>query len=134
MSVMTTAEGRAIRANRLRELLDRRRLGGVVLRRPVNFAWYTGGADSRVDHVAPDGVADILVTPQAELVLASTMSGPRMRAEQTPDMEVLEHPWWQDAGPAIREATGDAPVGAELPGGECHDGTSSCGTDSCNAR
>jgi Xaa-Pro dipeptidase len=110
---VSTAEGRAMRMERLRELIDRSELGGVVLRRPVNFAWYTGGADSRVDHVAPDGVADILVTPQDELVLASTMSGPRMRAEQTPDIEVVEHPWWEDAGPAIREATGDAPVGSD---------------------
>jgi Xaa-Pro aminopeptidase len=118
MTVATSAEGRAIRAERLRELLDRRGLGGVVLRRPVNFAWYTGGADSRVDHVAPDGVADVLVTPEVELVLASTMSGPRMRAEQTPDMEVLEHPWWEDPGPAIRDATGDASLGSDgrVPG------------------
>ena len=118
MGVTTTAEGREIRAGRLRQLLDRRELGGVVLRRPVNFAWYTGGADSRVDHVAPDGVADIVVTPEAELVVASTMSGPRMRAEQTPDMEVLEHPWWEDAGTAIREATSGAALGSDgrVPG------------------
>jgi antitoxin VapB len=118
MSTATTPAGRGARAERLRELLGERDLGGVVLRRPVNFAWYTGGADSRVDHVAPDGVADIVVTPEAELVIASTMSGPRMRAEQTPDMEVVEHPWWEDAGPAIREATGNARLGSDgrVPG------------------
>jgi Xaa-Pro dipeptidase len=113
VTTATTAEGRVTRRERLRELLGRRNLGGVVLRRPVNFAWYTGGADSRVDHVAPDGVADILVTPRAELVLASTMSGPRMRAEQTPDIEVVERPWWEDAARTIRELTADGPVGSD---------------------
>lgn len=118
MGVATTAEGRAARAARLRELIDRRGLSGVVLRRPVNFAWYTGGADSRVDHVAPDGVADVLVTADAELVVASTMSGPRMRAEQTPDIEVVEHPWWEDAGAALREAAGGDSLGSDgrVPG------------------
>jgi Xaa-Pro aminopeptidase len=118
MGVATTAEGRATRAGRLRDLMERRALGGIVLRRPLNFAWYTGGADSRVDHVAPDGVADVLVTGDEELVIGSTMSGPRMRAEQTPDIEVVEHPWWEDAGPAIREAVGDGTVGSDgrVPG------------------
>src|SRR5918995_1838293 len=77
MSTATTPAGRGARAERLRELLGERDLGGVVLRRPVNFAWYTGGADSRVDHVAPDGVADVLVTGDEELVIGSTMPGAR---------------------------------------------------------
>ena len=45
------------RNERLDDLIDRRELDAVVLRRPANFAWYTGGADTKVDHVAPEGVA-----------------------------------------------------------------------------
>jgi hypothetical protein len=46
------------RQQRLGELMERRGVDAVVLRRPANFAWYTGGADSKVDHLAPEGVAD----------------------------------------------------------------------------
>jgi Creatinase/Prolidase N-terminal domain len=86
------------RNERLAELMERREVDAVVLRRPANFAWYTGGADSELDHVAPEGVADLIVRPGAELVLTSTIEAARMRAEQTPDLEVAEHPWYVDAG------------------------------------
>jgi Xaa-Pro aminopeptidase len=41
----------------LRAIMERRGLGALLLRRPANFAWYTGGADNRVDHDDPLGVA-----------------------------------------------------------------------------
>ena len=45
--------------------MDRRGVSAMVLRRPANVAWYTGGADSRVDHVVAEGVADPIVRRQA---------------------------------------------------------------------
>jgi Xaa-Pro dipeptidase len=118
MESLSAAEGRAIRHDKLRALMERRRLGAVVLRRPANFAWYTGGADSRVDHVAPDGVADLIVDADQEWVLTSTIEAPRMRGEQTPDFEVLSYPWYRGPAPALREVVGDVPLGADvaLPG------------------
>jgi Xaa-Pro dipeptidase len=103
------------RAERLRELLERRGLGAVVLRRPANFAWYTGGADNRVDHVSPFGVADIVVTPDDEYVLTSTIEAPRMRAEQTPELEVVEYAWYEGPSAALPEVTGGARLGADVP-------------------
>jgi Xaa-Pro aminopeptidase len=94
--------------------MERRGLGTVLLRRPADFAWYTGGADSRVDHAAPAGVADIVLTAEHELVLTSSIEAPRMRAEQTPDLEVVEYPWYEGAGAAVRELTGDGPLGADV--------------------
>jgi hypothetical protein len=85
-----------------------------VLRRPANFAWYTGGADSKVDHVASEGVADLIVRPNSELVLTSTIEAPRMRAEQTPDLDVVEYPWHLDRDAAWRELVGEARVGSDL--------------------
>jgi hypothetical protein len=35
------------RYERLRELMERHAVGAVVLRRPANFAWYTGGRTAR---------------------------------------------------------------------------------------
>ena len=64
--------GRKARQQRLRELMDQQGLGALLLRRPANFAWYTGGADNRVDHASPFGVADVLITVDAEYVLPIT--------------------------------------------------------------
>jgi Xaa-Pro dipeptidase len=103
------------RYERLAELMERRGVDAVVLRRPANFAWYTGGADSKVDHVAPEGVADLIVRPGSELVLTSTIEAPRMRAEQTPDLEVAEHPWYEDRNAALRELIGGGVrIGSDL--------------------
>jgi Xaa-Pro dipeptidase len=109
------SRGREARRARLLDLMERRRLGGVVLRRPANFAWYTNGADSRVDRSVRDGVADILVTPAGDAVVTSTIEAPRMRLEQTPGLPVHEHPWTEDPGGALRELSGGAPLGFDVP-------------------
>ena len=63
------------------DLMDRLGLGALLMRRPANFAWYTGGADNRVDHADPLGVAGILLTHEAEYVFTDNIEVPRMRDE-----------------------------------------------------
>jgi Xaa-Pro dipeptidase len=121
---------REARRERLRGLLEGRGLGALVLRRPANFAWYTGGADSRVDHVSPFGVADLVLTPDAEWVLTSTIEAPRMRTEQTPELEVIEYPWHEGAAGALRELTRGADLGADVP----LDGAADLGDDVATLR
>ena len=106
------------RHERLRQLMKRRGVDAVVLRRPANFSWYTGGADAKVDHVALEGVADLVVRGDSQLVLTNTIEAPRMRAEQVPALEVLEYPWYKDRLAALRDIVGDACVGSDsaLPG------------------
>ena len=110
-----SSAGRRSRQQRLRELMDRRGLGALLLRRSANFAWYTGGADNRVDHASPFGVASVLITLDAELIFTNNIEAPRMREEQTPDLEVVEHPWYGDEAVAIREVVGDASLGTDFP-------------------
>src|ERR671917_107374 len=106
---------RIARQQRLLELMDRRGLEALLLRRSANFAWYTGGADNRVDHASPFGVADILITRDAEYIFTNSIEAPRMKEEQTPDIEVVEHPWYEDEEVAIRGVVGDASLGADFP-------------------
>jgi Xaa-Pro dipeptidase len=76
--------------SRLRELMERVGVHALLLRRPENFAWYTGGGNSRVEYAAPLGAADVVVTRDRDWVLTSTIEGPRMRDEEAPGFEVVE--------------------------------------------
>ena len=88
--------------------MKRLELEALLLRRSTNFAWYTSGADNRVDHASPFGVADVLVTRGAEYIFTNNIEAPRMREEQTPHFEVVEHPWYDCEAAVIREVVGDA--------------------------
>ena len=105
---------REARREDLRSIMERRELRAVLLRRPANFAWFTGGADNRVDHADPLGVAGILLTEEAEYVLTDNIEAPRMRGEQTPDMDIAEHPWHTGPGALLKELAG-GPVGTDHP-------------------
>ena len=94
---------RESRDRSLRELMDERGVGALLLSSPANFAWYTGGADNRVDHGDPVGVASVLVTMDDACILTYIIDAPRMREEQTPEMEVVEHPWHEESTELLRE-------------------------------
>jgi len=106
---------REVRRQRLRETMDRLGLGAVLLGLPANFAHYTGGADNRVDHSDALGVATLLVTPEAEYVVTGNIEAPRMREEETPNFEVVEYPWHEEAAPLYDELSGGASLGADFP-------------------
>ena len=95
--------------------MDRLGLGAVLLGLPANFAWYTGGADNRVDPSVPLGVAAVLVTPDAEYVVTDNIEAGRMREEQTTGFEVVEHPWYEKASSLYRELAGGATLGTDFP-------------------
>jgi Xaa-Pro dipeptidase len=106
---------REIRDRSLRELMDEWGLGALLLSSPANFAWYTGGADNRVDHGDLVGVASVLVTTDDTYILTNNIEAPRMREEQTPEMEVVEYPWHEESGALLRELTSGAGVGTDFP-------------------
>jgi Xaa-Pro dipeptidase len=106
---------RETRDRSLRELMDGHGVGALLLSRPANFAWYTGGADNRVDHGDPVGVASVLLTTDDTYILTNNIEAPRMREEQTPEMEVVEHPWHEEPAALLQELTGGASVGTDFP-------------------
>ncbi|HEX4735565.1 MAG TPA: M24 family metallopeptidase [Thermoleophilaceae bacterium] len=95
-----------MRADTLHALVDRHDAGALVLRDVANFAWYTHGGDSRVDHANPLGVADVVITRGGEYVVTSSIEAPRMREEQTPAYQVVEYPWHQGADATLRDLAG----------------------------
>ena len=108
--------GRAARSQRLRAVLDETALDAVVLRRPENFAWYSGGADNRVDHASATGVAEIVVTRSGDHVVTSNIEARRMREEQVPGWDVVDYEWHAGPGDLIGTLAGGGAVGADVPG------------------
>jgi Xaa-Pro dipeptidase len=105
---------RETRDRSLRELMDERGFGALLLSTPANFAWYTGGADNRVDHGDPVGVASVLLTRDDAYILTNNIEAPRMREEQTPQMGVVEHPWHEESTELLRELSGDVSTGTDF--------------------
>jgi Xaa-Pro dipeptidase len=92
-----------MRSDDLRALIERHKAGAIVLRDVANFAWYTHGGDSRVDHSNPLGVADVVVTADGENIVTSTIEEPRMRQEQAVGYEVIAYPWHEGSDATLRE-------------------------------
>src|SRR5262245_29875703 len=99
----------------VRALLDNTGLDAVVLRRPENFAWYSGGADNRVDHASATGVADVVVTRHGEHVVTNNIEAPRMREEQVPGWDVVEYEWYAGPGDLVSKLAGGSAIGADAP-------------------
>lgn len=97
----------------VRALLEETGLGAVALRRPENFAWYTGGSDNRVDHSSPTGVAEVVVTRTAEHVLTSNIEASRLREEQVPGWDVVEYEWHGRDSAMIRRLAGGGAIGSD---------------------
>jgi Xaa-Pro dipeptidase len=106
---------RETRDHSLRELMDKHGVGALLLSTPANFAWYTGGADNRVDHGDPVGVASVLITTDDAYILTNNIEAPRMREEQSLEMEVVEHPWHEEPTALLRDLTGGASLGTDSP-------------------
>lgn len=83
---------RSERRDALLELAEACGCGGVVLRRPANVAWYTGGLDNRIDHDDEGGVASIAVTSDGEWIVTDVIEAERLRALAS-EFEVVDHPW-----------------------------------------
>jgi Xaa-Pro dipeptidase len=111
-----TATGRQTKLDQVRAVLAEAGLGAVVLRRPENFAWYTGGADNRVDHASATGVADIVVNRDGDHVLTSNIEAPRMRDEQVPGWDIVEYDWHVGPRDLLRKLGGGAAIGADVAG------------------
>lgn len=106
---------RESRDRNLRELMEGHGVGALLLSTPANFAWYTGGADNRVDHGDPTGVASVLLTADDAYILTNNIEAPRMREEQTVELELVEHPWHEEPTALLRELTGGGDLGTDFP-------------------
>jgi Xaa-Pro dipeptidase len=116
---MTSAEHLEKR-RRLLNLLDAEALDAVVLRRPANLSWYSGGGRFHIVATPEVAVADLVVTRAGEQLVTTANEVERLREEELGNLnaELVVLPWTQ----ATREALPtDARVGYDLPMQGDHD-------------
>jgi Xaa-Pro aminopeptidase len=75
--------------DRLRELLDKHGVDGILLRRTSSFAWATCGAASYVNTASTEGAASLLVTRQHLFLVTSVIEATRLEQEE----ELVKQGW-----------------------------------------
>lgn len=97
--------------------MDAEGLEAIVLRRPGNAAWYSGGGRTHILAVQEAGVAAIVVRRDGDEVVTAVNEAPRLEAEELGGLgatfTVL--PWNADATEAL-PAGQDVGVDGDLPG------------------
>jgi Xaa-Pro aminopeptidase len=111
--LVTSAEYREKR-RRLLDLLDAQALDALVLRRPANLSWYSGGGRFHIVSTPEIAVADLVVTRAGEQLVTTANEAERLREEELGNLsvELVVLPWTQDRREAL--PTG-ARVGYDLP-------------------
>ena len=105
----------AEKRRRLIALLDREGLDAVVLRRPGNVAWYSGGGRTHIVATPDVGVADVVVTRDGDEIVTTVNEAPRLESEElaTIGAPVRALAWADDRSAALpsgRRVGADAPL------------------------
>ncbi len=121
---MTRHQEIATKESRLRALMERKGLSGILLKKQPNFSWLTGGGYNMVGIATEMGMTSLLVTPTGRYCIASRIEAPRMMQEEglAPlGFELLEHEWYADReAEFVKKVVGDlSKVGADVHVGTC---------------
>ncbi len=85
--------------DRVRSMLQREALAGVMLKRQSNFSWITCGGQANVSMASEIARASILITPAKICLIASNIELERVLKEEirtlTKEMDVEEYAWNQ---------------------------------------
>ncbi|MBW8742413.1 MAG: M24 family metallopeptidase, partial [Acidobacteria bacterium] len=88
---------------RLTAVLDAERLDSLVLRRPGNVAWYSGGGRTHIVATPDVGVADVVVRRDGVEVVTAVNEAPRLEVEELSGLDASFRvlPWDADREPAL---------------------------------
>ena len=100
---------------RLRECMRRRQIERVLLTKSPNVAWLTAGADTNVIRNTDSSGVFISVTLDQATILADTIEGPRLQAEEQIGALgfEIETPVWWDSTSALSALIGRGPAGSD---------------------
>lgn len=101
---------------KVRQLLERKGLDGVLINQRSNFSWLTGGRENYIANGTQEGVASLYITPSEQYVIASSIEMPRILDEEVGQLgyQPMEFPWYEpwltDTFPGI---IGDKRIGSD---------------------
>ena len=83
---------------RIQALLEKHKLGGLLLRRVNNFAWATCGASAYINMAESNGEASLLITRTGRHLITNNIEVARIVQEEKldSDWEIHYAPWYED--------------------------------------
>jgi Xaa-Pro aminopeptidase len=106
----------------VRAWLDNAGLSGVFLQSQSNFAWITGGGRSHISIGAEAGVAAVVVTADAAVLITTNIELTRLLEEEAPGLplEAVEYPWQEQEGSStlLTRFCDPTRCGSDLPNGD----------------
>ncbi|HFE53735.1 MAG TPA: aminopeptidase P family protein [Bacteroidetes bacterium] len=99
---MTREQDFAQKLAKIRQLLEKKDLAGVLITQRHNFAWATAGGRDYVGITSETGAAWLWVDQRRVLLVANNIETPRVLDEELSDLGVglRQFDWWQMPGPA----------------------------------
>lgn len=104
---------------RVRALMEKLQLDGILLRKQCNFSWLTAGGLNLVGIATEMGSASLLITPDREYVVCNNIEAPRIEEEEKlPEQgyEIKAFRWYDDQEQQlVKELTNNGRVGCDSP-------------------
>lgn len=123
--MMTRLAEVQIKQHRLRELMDRQGLAGILLKKQPNFSWLTAGGLNMVGIATEMGMTSLLVTRTGRYVIANKIEARRMLDEEglaELGFELLTYDWYVDREAELITGVVNSDlskVGADVNFGSC---------------
>src|SRR4051794_5070934 len=108
----------AEKLRRVRDLMSRRRLDALLLRRSPNAAWLGAGGRTYINIAAETGVGSLLVTQDGRYLLTDVIEARRLAEEEGFEQEgwqIVAEPW-HEPGRKLAALTQGLRVGTDWPG------------------
>lgn len=99
---------------KVRDLLVRKQLDGIIIGQNCNFAWLTAGGNNKIVNNRETGAAEILITNNNKYILTNTLEEKRLQEEEVggQDFTFLRRDWYQKQ--SIDKFTADLELGSDL--------------------
>ena len=94
---------------RIKQLLDKHGLDGLLIQQVSNFAWATDGAASYINTAATNGVAALFITSDERHLIADNIETPRLELEEqlaAQGWQLHSHRWDQPSEEIARLTAG----------------------------
>jgi Xaa-Pro dipeptidase len=115
------------RIQKVRSLMKKKGVDGILLRKRRSFSWLTGGKTNHILNTTDLGVADLLILENTAYCITTKMEAARIKQEELTDMgfEWMTPEWYEGRDQAIADISQGRRIGSDvypLPVGGLSDG------------